>query len=86
MDIKRVFNHSSINHQPLQFEQFYKAVLRTGVELNNNKIKELKKRLKLLNSKLTNKEDKMKPNQKGNKTETINEGESCEDEGEESER
>lgn len=85
MDIKRAFNFSSINHKPLEFEQFYKAVMRVGVELNNSKINELKKKLKSMTAVVEKKPKKKQPVKQKEKTEGEGEGES-EAEGEGSER
>ena len=82
--MKRVFNHSSVSHKPLEFEQFYKGILKAGAEVNDNKIKELKKRLKMLPSNTIKKAEKQKPKVKS-VVDEEGEGESDE-EGEESER
>lgn len=83
-DIKRAFNQCSLNHKPLEFEQFYKAILRVGVELNNQKIKDLKKRLKMLPVKADKKKRKS-PKSRTTIRKGGNSGSEEDSEGEESE-
>lgn len=85
MDIKRAFNFSSVNHKPLEFEQFYKAVMRVGVEVNNSKINELKKKLKNMTTTVDKKPKKKQTTKEKTEAEGEGEGES-EAEGEGSER
>jgi hypothetical protein len=67
-DIQKVFNQVSTNHKALEFEHFYKGILRLGVEINNEKIKKLRKRLRLLPSDGTEKpKTKKKPAKKSTK-------------------
>lgn len=86
-DIKRAFNQCSVNHKPLEFEQFYKGILRLGVEVNNDKIEKLKKRLKLLPSQApkktpTVKETKKRASKPAKTEKTESEGEDSEDDEE----
>ena len=41
--VKKAFNSVSVNHKPLEFEQFYKGILRLGVIVNETEINDLRK-------------------------------------------
>lgn len=80
IEVTRAYHQCSLNHKPLNFEQFYKAILRVGVVINNDKIKKLEQRLKLLPKDKVNKKSISKKT-----TKTLKSGSDSEDDEEGSE-
>ena len=50
--ITEVFKKCSVNHKPLKFEHFQKAINKLGIELNKKKIEDIDKKINEINRQL----------------------------------
>lgn len=58
--LTEIFKKSSLNHQPLKFEQFQTSIQKIGAEIHRQKVEDQQKKLKELNKEIQRKQREMK--------------------------